>query len=130
MTLLLCCLVLSHQYVVVDLDFVLSFLHTHFELVFPILESEHLIHCRINDILNLLDLELHDIMLHEHLLLRLHNLVEVLVRHIILEGEFINELGEPHLLPRNQGELSLYATHIIVELLYTLQQGLVLLLHL
>jgi hypothetical protein len=74
----------------VDLDLLLPLLHAHLELVLLVLEGSHVLVCAHQPAPDLLYLELHDVVLDQHLLLLLGHLAQVLVGHVVLEGELLD----------------------------------------
>lgn len=90
MSLIFSRLVLCHEHVFVHLNFLLSLLHGHLKLIFPILQRKNLIHCTCDHFVDFLNFELHEIMLDKHLLLLLNDLIQILVRHIVFEGKLID----------------------------------------
>ena len=78
------CLVLCQKHITMNLNFLFSFLHRHLQLVFLVFQCVHMISCSVKTFLNLLDLQLHDIMLDQNVFLLLCDLAECLDGHVIL----------------------------------------------
>lgn len=116
-TLFFCCFEFRNQYVFVDLNFLLTLLHGHLELVFSIFETIDAIGLYVNCISKFLDFKFHAIMLHERLLLILEYLLEIPIRHLILEFEllYLRRECEPLILDLIDGPLDI--APLILELL-------------
>ena len=84
-------LILRNQDVFVNLDFSLTFLHRHLELVLSVFETVHFVSSRVDLLAKTLDLKLHDVMLDKSLLLALNDSLEVTSCHLVLELKLSND---------------------------------------
>jgi hypothetical protein len=122
-------LLLSEEDIAMDEYLLLSFLHAHLELVLLVLESIHMVGGLIQVFFDLLDLELHDVMLHQHFLFLLGDFVQILDGHVVLEGELLDLRVQLLLGGLDVDQPVVHCPQIVIEFLDTLIQDLVLFLH-
>lgn len=117
MALFLCSLQLTNQDILMHLDFLFTLFHGHFELIFSVLKTVDFVCTGVDFLTKTLNLELHDIMLHESLLLHLDNGLEVTASHFVLKLEFTDNTIQSTLLSLNLGDDSVDISALILQLL-------------
>ncbi len=117
MALLLSCLQLTDQDVLVHLDFFLTLLHGHLELILAILETVDLVSACVDFLTQALDLKLHDVVLHESLLLLLYDRFEVTASHLILKLELTDDAVKSALLTLDLHNDTVDVATLILQLL-------------
>ena len=100
-----------------DLNFLLTLLHGHLELVFPVFETIDTIRLDVNCISKFLDFKFHAIVLHQSLLLVLEHLLKVPISHLILELELLYLRCESEPLILDLVDCALDVSALILELL-------------
>lgn len=83
--LILGCLILCQQDILVHLDLLLPLLHGHLHLVLLVLEGVDDVGGLGEDLVDLLDLEFHDVVLHKDFLFLFGDFGQVLVCHLVLQ---------------------------------------------
>jgi hypothetical protein len=114
------CLVLREKHVPVHLNFFLSLLLAHLQLVLPVLQVVHLINGRLKNLINLLNLQFHTVVPYQHLLLGLGNPLHIVVSHVILENQGVNKFLIFLFLLLHIILLLLYGPEVLLELFETL----------
>ena len=76
-------LVLSQQNIPMDLNLFFSLLHRHFQLVLLVLQSVYMVCRPVQTFLYLLNLQFHNVMLHQNVFFLLCYLVQSLNCHVI-----------------------------------------------
>ena len=113
-------LLFSQQNVSVDQYLFFPFLHAHLQLVLLVFKPVDVVGGLVEVFLDLFDFELHDVVLHQHLLLLLSHLAQVLDSHVVLQRQFLDLgvqllLGRPHVV-----QLVLNCSQVIVQLFHAL----------
>jgi hypothetical protein len=80
------------------LNLFLALLHGHLELVLAILKTVHLVGLHINSVTQLLDFELHDVMLNQSLLLLVGHFSKLYNKHIVFDNDVLEGRRERILL--------------------------------
>ena len=75
-----------------NLDFSLTFLHGHLELVFSILKTKDFISLLMYSLLKVFNFQLHHIMLDQCLLLLLLDFLEISTGHLILKSQLLDHI--------------------------------------
>lgn len=78
-------LLFGQQDVTMHKDLLFPFLHAHLKLVLLVLQAINMVGGFVQIFFDLLDLQLHDVMLHQHLFFLLGDLGEVLDGHVVLQ---------------------------------------------
>lgn len=117
---------LGQQDVSVDQDLLLPFLHAHLELVLLVLQPVDVVGGPVQTLFDLFDLELHDVVLHQHLLLLLGDLGQILDSHVVLQGQLLNLGAALFLGPSHIIQSVLDCPQVVVQLFDTLVQNLIL----
>ena len=107
-----------------NLDFFFTFLHGHLELVLSVLKTINLISTGVDFLTKTLNLELHDIMLDESLLLLLDDSLEVTTSHLVFELEFTDNAIKSALLGLDLRNDSINVSALILQLLVRCSQKL------
>ena len=115
--LLFCSFQLTDQDVFMNLDFFLTLFHGHLKLVFSVLKAVDFICTSIDLLAKALNLELHDIVLDEGLLLLLDDSLEITASHLILKLELTNDTIKSALFSLHLGDNSVDVPALILQLL-------------
>ena len=108
---------LTDQNIFMDLDFLLTLFHGHFQLIFSVLKSIDLVRASIDLLSEALDLELHDIVLDEGLLLLLDDSLEITTGHLVLKLKLSNHAIKGLLLLLDLDDDSVDVPALILKLL-------------
>lgn len=84
-------LLLGHEDVFVNLDFLLTLFHGHLKLALSVFKSVHLISFHVDGVSELLDFQLHQVVLNQGGLLLLFNLDEITSGHFVLENKLLDD---------------------------------------
>ena len=117
MALILSSLLLADKDVLVNLDFLLTLLHRHLELILPVLETVDFVSSGVNLFTEALNFKLHDIVLNERLLLSLDYRLEVAAGHLVLKLEFTNDTIECAFFSLDLGDDAINIPALVLELL-------------
>ena len=108
---------LADQDVLVHLDLLFTLLHGHFKLILSILKTVDFVSASVDFLAETLDLELHDVVLHERLLLLLDDSLEVAASHLVLELELANDAIKGCFLGFDLGNDAVNVPALVLQLL-------------
>ena len=108
---------LTDQDIFVHLNLLLTLFHGHLKLILSVLEAVDLVSTSVDLFAKSLNLKLHDIMLHESLLLLLDDSLEVAASHLVLELELADDAIERLFLCLDLGNDAVNIPAFILQLL-------------
>jgi len=91
MSLFLCGLDFCLQYILMHVNFFLPFLHTLFQLIFPIFQRVYSINFEIEFILNFTDFKLHAVDSHQLLFFLSDDPLQILILVIVFQCQFVDQ---------------------------------------
>jgi hypothetical protein len=114
----------SQENVSMNHNFLFSFLHAHFQLVFFVLKAIDVVSRSAKTFLDLFYLQLHDIMLNEHLFFLFLNLAQILDSHVIFKRQLLDLGVQFFLRPTDLVELIFDSPQIVIQLFHTFVEDL------